>query len=189
MFNFFKKASVVTKEKEHSNADEIRKYAKTHFITPARQRGDKSVVFSASDIHAGMKENTLMASICSASSAGFASPGSMPSAKYWRALCRFLRASASPTSMTQILAGEKKRHRTNDEHVKKQITPPTAKRRHLVTRGHAMSRRAASTRGNAPMAQASPPRTCTRGFPTRPLSSRRGSPGSPNAPAPRGRPR
>ena len=66
MFNFFKKASVVTKEKEHSNADEIRKYAKTHFITPARQRGDKSIAFSASDIHAGMKENTLMASICSA---------------------------------------------------------------------------------------------------------------------------
>jgi 5-methylcytosine-specific restriction enzyme B len=66
MFNFFKRVSTVTKEKEHSDADEIRKYAKNHFITPARQRGDKTVTFSASDIHSGMKENTLMASVCSA---------------------------------------------------------------------------------------------------------------------------
>ncbi len=66
MFKLFKKPLFAVKEKEHSNADEIRKYAKSVFITPARQRGDKSVSFSASDIHAGLGYKARFPAVCSA---------------------------------------------------------------------------------------------------------------------------
>lgn len=66
MFNFFRKPVKSNDKKEGSSADEIRKYAKSAFITPARQRGDKTVTFSASDIHAGMLEKELFPAICKA---------------------------------------------------------------------------------------------------------------------------
>lgn len=36
-------------------ADEIRAYAMTHFVIPARRWGKRNVVFSASDIAKGLK--------------------------------------------------------------------------------------------------------------------------------------
>lgn len=66
MFKLFKKAPEVSKEKEHSTADDIRKYAKTHFVTPARQRGDEAVTFSASDIHVAEGENEHFSNVCKA---------------------------------------------------------------------------------------------------------------------------
>lgn len=66
MFKFFKKPLEVKKEKEHSSTDEIRKYAKIHFVTPARQRGDSLVTFSASDIHVDEGEKDHFSTVCSA---------------------------------------------------------------------------------------------------------------------------
>ncbi|MHC1739515.1 MAG: hypothetical protein AB9897_00205 [Anaerolineaceae bacterium] len=64
MFNFLKKKAVV--KEESSNADDIRKYAKTKFITPARQKGEKTVTFSASEIHDGLGYNSHFPAVCSA---------------------------------------------------------------------------------------------------------------------------
>jgi hypothetical protein len=66
MFKFFKKAPEAGKEKDHSTADEIRKYAKIHFVTPARQRGDDVVTFSASDIHVAEGESGHYSTVCGA---------------------------------------------------------------------------------------------------------------------------
>ena len=66
MFNFFRKPAKSNDKKENSAADEIRKYAKSVFITPARQRGDKTVTFTASDIHTGMQAKELFSAICGA---------------------------------------------------------------------------------------------------------------------------
>jgi hypothetical protein len=66
MFKLFKKPFFAVKEKEHSGADEIRKYAKSVYVTPARQRGDKTFSFSASDIHAGLGYKGNFQAVCSA---------------------------------------------------------------------------------------------------------------------------
>jgi hypothetical protein len=66
MFKFFRKPETSNDKKVNSAADDIRKYAKTKYVTPARQRGDASVSFSASDIHEGMSENESIKTVCSA---------------------------------------------------------------------------------------------------------------------------
>ena len=54
LLNLFKRpAEAKTAEERGANADNIRKYAKFNFVTPARQRGEKRVTFSAMDIHQG----------------------------------------------------------------------------------------------------------------------------------------
>jgi len=66
MFKFFRKPVTSNDKKDHSDADEIRKFAKTTFITPARQRGDKTVAFSASDVHDGLGYKARYPAVCSA---------------------------------------------------------------------------------------------------------------------------
>ena len=60
----FKKSEIKLDEKKRSQADEIRKYAKTTFITTARQKGEKRISFSASDVHKGMRLNNRMPLVC-----------------------------------------------------------------------------------------------------------------------------
>lgn len=64
MFEFLKRHPA--EPKDHSDADEIRKYAKVKFVTPARQKGEKTVAFSAYDIHKGLGYNSRMPAVCSA---------------------------------------------------------------------------------------------------------------------------
>ncbi len=66
MFKFFRKPEPSNDKKVNSAADDIRKFAKSTYVTPARQRGDKSITFSASDIHACMNEKEPFPSICGA---------------------------------------------------------------------------------------------------------------------------
>ena len=47
-----------------TQADEIRKYAKTRFVTPARKKGDTRVSFSAKDIHIGMDLDSRYPMVC-----------------------------------------------------------------------------------------------------------------------------
>jgi hypothetical protein len=49
-----------------SHADEIRKYVRTSFITPARMKGQSHVSFSAEEIQAKMGQGTRLQSIVSA---------------------------------------------------------------------------------------------------------------------------
>jgi hypothetical protein len=61
----FGKTEPKTKKQQFSQADEIRKYAKTHFIIPVRQKHQKRVVFTASDIHHGLKLTSRYPLVCS----------------------------------------------------------------------------------------------------------------------------
>jgi bifunctional ADP-heptose synthase (sugar kinase/adenylyltransferase) len=64
--NLFKRpAASKVIEPKGATADSVRKYAKATFITPARQRGEKRVTFSASDIHRGMNLHSRMPLVCS----------------------------------------------------------------------------------------------------------------------------
>jgi len=69
MFSFlnklFRKKGVKTEKQKVSQSDEIRKYAKTHFIIPSRQKHEKRVVFTASDIHHGLKLTGQYPQVCS----------------------------------------------------------------------------------------------------------------------------
>ena len=67
LLNFFKRQPVVksTGEKQVT-ADSVRKYAKVTFIAPARQRGDKRVTFTASDLHRGMNLHASYPQVCGA---------------------------------------------------------------------------------------------------------------------------
>jgi hypothetical protein len=49
-----------------NQSDDIRKYAKTHFVIPARKRGDVRVSFSAKDIHQGLDLASRYPMVCSA---------------------------------------------------------------------------------------------------------------------------
>jgi hypothetical protein len=49
-----------------SQSDEIRKYAKTHFVIPARKKGEKRVSFSAKDLHQGLDLVSRYPMVCSA---------------------------------------------------------------------------------------------------------------------------
>ena len=47
-----------------SQADEIRKYAKTQFVIPARKKGEKRVSFTSKDIHQGMDLESRYPQVC-----------------------------------------------------------------------------------------------------------------------------
>jgi hypothetical protein len=47
-----------------SQADEIRKYAKTQFIIPARKKGETRVSFTSKDIHQGMDLQSRYPQVC-----------------------------------------------------------------------------------------------------------------------------
>lgn len=64
-FDLFRKSKSTT-SKEKITSDQIRKYAKVTYITPARQQGKKRVTFSSADIHQGMKLHSSYPMICSA---------------------------------------------------------------------------------------------------------------------------
>jgi hypothetical protein len=49
-----------------NQSDEIRKYAKTHFVIPARKKGDARVSFTARDIHEGLDLASRYPMVCSA---------------------------------------------------------------------------------------------------------------------------
>lgn len=58
-----------TKKAPHPNisqSDEIRKYAKTHFVIPARKKGETRVSFSAKDLHQGLDLVSRYPLVCSA---------------------------------------------------------------------------------------------------------------------------
>jgi 5-methylcytosine-specific restriction enzyme B len=70
MFNFikkwFKKPIPEKQTQKHSNADEIRKYAKIKYIIPARQKGEKTASFTAADVHSGLGLKNSYPNVCSA---------------------------------------------------------------------------------------------------------------------------
>ncbi len=67
LLNLFKRpAGNKTVSEKGVSADEIRKYAKTAFITPVRQRGEKRVTFSAMDLQRGMTQHADYPHICGA---------------------------------------------------------------------------------------------------------------------------
>lgn len=53
-------------EDKHATADIVRKHAKVTYVTPARQRGEKRVTFSASDIHHALHLHAHYPLVCSA---------------------------------------------------------------------------------------------------------------------------
>lgn len=61
----FGKTEPKTKKQQFSQADEVRKYAKKHYIIPARQNHQKRVVFTASDIHHGLDLTSRYPLVCS----------------------------------------------------------------------------------------------------------------------------
>jgi len=61
----FRKPESKIEKQQFSQADEIRKYAKTHYVIPARQKHQKRVVFTASDIHHGLKLSGRYPLVCS----------------------------------------------------------------------------------------------------------------------------
>jgi hypothetical protein len=62
----FRKTELKAGREKLSQADEIRKYTKTHYIIPARQKHEKRVVFTASEIHRAMKLSSRYPLVCSA---------------------------------------------------------------------------------------------------------------------------
>lgn len=66
----FRKTDQQTEKQKGSQSDEIRKYAKTHYIISARQKHEKRAVFTASDIHHGLKLIERYPQVCSAIDAG-----------------------------------------------------------------------------------------------------------------------
>ncbi len=67
LLNLFKRpAEAKTNEEKGASADNIRKFAKVTFVTPARQRNEKRVTFSAMDIHRGLHPPTAYTLICGA---------------------------------------------------------------------------------------------------------------------------
>lgn len=67
LLNLFKRpAAVKPVEVKGASADDVRKYAKVTFVTPARQRGEKRVTFSAMDIQRGMNLHAHAQLVCGA---------------------------------------------------------------------------------------------------------------------------
>jgi hypothetical protein len=62
----FKKPKKSAVKQKQAGADEVRKFVKTNFIIPARQKGEKRVTFSARDVHQGMKLSSKYAFMCAA---------------------------------------------------------------------------------------------------------------------------
>ena len=61
----FRKTEPKADKEKLNQADGIRKYAKTHYVIPARQQHEKRVVFTASDIHHGLKLTGRYPLVCS----------------------------------------------------------------------------------------------------------------------------
>jgi len=61
----FRKSGPKVEKQKSSQSDEIRKFAKTHFVIPARQKHEKRTVFTASDIHHGLKLTDHYPQVCS----------------------------------------------------------------------------------------------------------------------------
>lgn len=63
------KGGKVTRKTPHPNinhADEVRKYAKTHFVIPERKKGGARVRFSAQDLHQGLDLVSRYPLVCGA---------------------------------------------------------------------------------------------------------------------------
>jgi hypothetical protein len=67
---FFKrkteKTEIKAEKHDRSHADEIRKYARAAYITPARKKGLKHASFSAEEIQSVLKQGIRLQSIVSA---------------------------------------------------------------------------------------------------------------------------
>jgi hypothetical protein len=66
---FSKKGRSAAKKAPHPNisqSDEIRKYAKTHFVIPARKKGETRISFSAKDLHQGLDLVSRYPMVCGA---------------------------------------------------------------------------------------------------------------------------
>ena len=63
--SLFRKTELKTDKEKLNQSDEIRKYAKTHYVIPARQKHQKRVAFTASDIHQGLKLTSQYPQVCS----------------------------------------------------------------------------------------------------------------------------
>lgn len=66
MCKLFKRPEAEKNEKYGSFSDEVRKFARTTFITPARMQGKRTVSFSSSEIHEGLKYENRYPLVCSA---------------------------------------------------------------------------------------------------------------------------
>ena len=67
LLNLFKRQSKPGAHAEKmATADSVRKYAKVTFITPARQRGEQRVTFSAADLHRGLDLHARYPLVCDA---------------------------------------------------------------------------------------------------------------------------
>jgi 5-methylcytosine-specific restriction enzyme B len=49
-----------------SFADDVREHCRTHYVIPARARGDSSVEIRAGDVHAALRYKNRMPLVCSA---------------------------------------------------------------------------------------------------------------------------
>ncbi len=72
---FFKRKAATTVSKsdkpERSHADEIRKFVRTTYITPARRKGLSHVTFSNEEVQAGMKGVRLQSIVSAIDAAKF----------------------------------------------------------------------------------------------------------------------
>ena len=68
LLSLFKRpeAHAVSHPPKQATADEVRKYVKVHYIIPARQKGYKTVEFTAADVHKGMGLHSRIPLVCSA---------------------------------------------------------------------------------------------------------------------------
>jgi len=66
LLNLFKRPAAKTSAESSATADAVRKHAKVAFITPARQRGEKRVTFSAMDVTRGLDLHTTYPLVCGA---------------------------------------------------------------------------------------------------------------------------
>jgi 5-methylcytosine-specific restriction protein B len=57
-------------DKQRTLSDEIRRYVRSTYITPARMMGERRVSFTAGEIHHGMGLKDRMPAVCSAIDAG-----------------------------------------------------------------------------------------------------------------------
>lgn len=67
LLNLFKRPAAANSATEkEATADGVRKFAKVTYITPARQRGETRVSFTASDLHRGLNLHARYPLVCSA---------------------------------------------------------------------------------------------------------------------------
>lgn len=49
-----------------SHSDDVREHCRTHYVAPARERGEKTVTIRAGDVHAALGYKNRMPLVCSA---------------------------------------------------------------------------------------------------------------------------